>query len=81
MQTDLWDKPIEITCDGGDHSRSVGNPREALACLATSWPPLSGKFQAAARRACLKAIAGEVPLSVAEAAFLKAAEAAGILKH
>ena len=43
----------------------------------TSWPAASGSLQAAARRACLKAIEGTVPLSVAEAAFVEAAEAAG----
>jgi hypothetical protein len=81
MRTDIWDHPIEITCDGGDHFKSVCNPRDALACLNTSWPAASGSLQAAARRACLKAIEGTVPLSVAEAAFVEAAEAAGILKH
>jgi hypothetical protein len=81
MQTDIWDKPIEITYDGGDHFKSVCNPRDALACLANFWPVSSGTSHSAARRACLKAIAGEVPLSVAEAAFTKAAEAAGILKQ
>lgn len=81
MQTDIWDRPIEITFDGGDHFKSVCSPREALACLANSWPLSCDKSLSAARRACLKAIAGEVPLSVAEIAFTKAAEAAGILKQ
>ncbi|MBU1314638.1 MAG: DUF982 domain-containing protein [Alphaproteobacteria bacterium] len=81
MQTDIWDKPIEITYDGGDHFRSVCNPREALACLTNSWPASPGKLESAAKRACLKAMAGEVPLPVAEAAFTKAAEAAGVLRH
>lgn len=81
MQTDIWNNQIEITCDGGDHFKKVSSPRDALACLANYWPTLRGGHHAAARRACLKALKGEVPLSVAEAAFIKAAQEAGVLRH
>ncbi|MCF6371084.1 DUF982 domain-containing protein [Rhizobium halophilum] len=81
MQTNIWDNQIEIICDGGDHFKRVCSPRDAVACLTNHWPDQRGRAYAAAKRACLKAIKGEVALSIAEAAFVKAAEEAGILKH
>lgn len=81
MQSDIWSNQIEIICEGGDHFKNVCGPRDAISCLTNCWPDHHGKSYAAARRACLKAIEGEVPLTTAEAAFIKAAEEAGILKH
>lgn len=81
MQTDIWENRIEITIDDGDHFKSVCPPREAIACLANGWPEPHGKLYAAAKRACMKALDGKVPLSAAEAAFIKAADEAGVLRH
>lgn len=81
MRTDLWDNRIEIVSDGGDHFKNICTPRDALACLSNDWPEPHSKSYAVAKRACVKAIEGKVPLSVAEAAFMKAADEAGILRQ
>ncbi|MCJ8520471.1 hypothetical protein ABID21_003666 [Pseudorhizobium tarimense] len=81
MQTTIWDSQIEIICQGGDHFKSVRTPRDAITCLTNNWPAPHSRSYAAAKRACMRALVGEVPASVAEAAFIKAAEEAGILKQ
>lgn len=81
MRTDIWDTRVEIVSEGGDHFKSVCTPRDAIVCLTNEWPAPHSKSYAAAKRACVKALKGEVPLAVAEAAFIKAADEAGILRH
>lgn len=80
MSGDLWDKPIELMIDNSDHFRSVGNTRDAMACLMTSWPTKGGKSFSAARRACLAALDGRAGSAKAKVAFIRAAEEAGILR-
>nr|WP_311043603.1 DUF982 domain-containing protein [Rhizobium lentis] len=79
MSRDMWDKPIELMIDS-DHFRSVGNSRDAIAYLMSSWPTKGGKSFSAARRACLGAIDGKVDSATAKLAFIRAAEEAGILR-
>lgn len=81
MIDDLWDKPVELMIDGPDHFHCVGNSREAVACLSNSWPGEHDALYATARRTCLKAIEGKVRSEEAQAAFINAAENAGILRH
>ncbi|AXV16428.1 DUF982 domain-containing protein [Neorhizobium sp. SOG26] len=81
MTEDLWDKPVELMIENSDHFRRVSNTREAIACLATSWPKDRCKVVAAARKVCLKALDGKATSAQAQAAFLRAAEDAGILRH
>jgi len=80
MTEDLWDKPIELVVENSDHFHCVSNSREAIAFLTTSWPGGRDAAYAAARRACMKAIEGKVRTEEAQAAFISAAEKAGILR-
>jgi len=80
MPIDLWDRPVELTIDGTDHFRRVSNSREALECLLTCWPTQSGEWYSRARKQCLQAVEGKGNHADAEAAFIKAAEEAGILR-
>lgn len=81
MADDIWDKPIELMVDNSDHFHCVGNSREAMAFLATRWPGDRDAAYATARRACLKAIEGKARTDEARAAFISAADKAGILRH
>ncbi len=81
MSDDLWDSPVEVMIDDCDHYRSVGNNRDAIACLMKSWPTKGREASAAARRACLAAIDGTVGSETAKIAFVRAAEEAGVLRH
>ena len=80
MRVELWNKPVEVTTDGGDHFRSVRNSREALECLLTCCGDKKGKSFSVARRTCLSAIEGGVAPNAAEQAFRAAAKDAGILR-
>lgn len=81
MLSELWDPPVEITIDNGDHFKSVTNSREALTCLMTYWPSRGGKSFAAARKACIEAVEGQVNVTVAADAFKAAAAEADILRQ
>jgi predicted transcriptional regulator len=80
MTEDLWDKPIELPFDNADHFHRVGNNREALAFLKKVPSFKSCKTVAQARKMCLRAIAGRCSSAEAQAAFIKAARAAGFLR-
>jgi hypothetical protein len=80
MVVDLWDHSVELMIESEDHFRCVSNSREAYECLSTCWPKKSGKWFTLARKSCLKALQGEGDPAEAEAAFIKAAEEAGILR-
>ena len=81
MTDDLWDKPVELMIENSDHFHRVSNSREAVACLAKCWPGEHDSAYAAARRICMKALNGKARSEEAQAAFLKAADGAGILRH
>lgn len=81
MPVDLWDRSVELMIDSQDHFRCVSNTREAFECLSTCWPTKNGKWFAVARRRCMRALEGEGDPAEAEAAFIKAAEEAGILRN
>lgn len=80
MRVDLWDQKVELMIDGTDHFRRVSNSREAIECLLTCWPTKSGKWFSVARKRCMEAVEGKGDPADAEAAFIKAAEEAGILR-
>jgi hypothetical protein len=81
MTKELWDQPVELKIDNADHFQCVSSTRDAIAILAASWPSTHDTTYARARRICLKAASGKATSDEAYAAFLKAAEEAGILKH
>jgi hypothetical protein len=81
MTVDIWDRNIELMIESSDHFRRVSNSREAMECLLTCWPVKSGKWFSLARKKCLQSLEGKVAQSQAEAAFVKAAEEAGILRR
>lgn len=78
---DVWDRPIEVTIDCGDHFRVVRNSREAVECLMRCWPQRGGKDFSQARRACIGALEGTTSTTTAVAAFTAAAKSAGILRN
>jgi hypothetical protein len=78
---DLWDHRVELKTDGGDHFQCISGSREAMEYMISSWPVKGGSQLAAARKVCLKAIEGEASAAEAEAAFVRAAEEAGILRR
>ena len=80
MTVDIWDKPIELAVDGGDHFKSVQSCRDALTSLKTRWPKKGGPAYAAARRACLDALGGQGSSGDAAKAFEQAAKEAGIAR-
>lgn len=80
MRVALWDKPVEITLDEGDHFCCVSNSRDALRFLLREWSNKGGVPFSAARIACLASIRGEIATPVAMAAFEKAASEAGFLR-
>lgn len=80
MTRDLWDKPIELAVDGGDHFKSVRNSREALGALRTCWPKKGGPSYAAAKKACLDAIVGAASARDAAKAFETAAKEVGLVR-
>lgn len=80
MDTDLWDRPIEIAIESGDHFKSIRNSREAVAYLMTGWPQKGGESFAAAKRVCMDAVKERSDSSAAALAFRAAAREAGILR-
>ncbi|TDK37104.1 DUF982 domain-containing protein [Rhizobium deserti] len=80
MGADLWDNRVELMIENSDHFRCVSNSREAMECLSTCWPAKSGASFAAARKACLQSLTGKVDHRQAQAAFVRAAQEAGILR-
>ncbi|WP_037088525.1 DUF982 domain-containing protein [Neorhizobium vignae] len=80
MDHDLWDRPIEVTIDCGDHYKSIRNSREAVAYLMTCWPKKEGESFAAAKRLCMGAVDGHTDPSAAALAFKVAAKEAGVLR-
>ncbi|WP_370689855.1 DUF982 domain-containing protein [Neorhizobium galegae] len=80
MDHDLWDEPIEVVIGPGDHFRSIGGSRDALAYLMTCWPQKGGDSFALAKRACMEAAEGRGDPSTAASAFRVAASDAGILR-
>lgn len=81
MADDLWDKPVELMIESSDHFHTVGNAREAVACLMTRWPTARDNAFAEARKLCMKAVDGTSSSDQARAAFIAAAQTAGILRQ
>jgi hypothetical protein len=79
MNDDPWDKPVELPVQGSDHFHCIKNSRDAVACMAIAWPAPRDREYAMARRACLRALDGKLSNKRARAAFVAAAEKAGIL--
>lgn len=80
MRVALWDRSIEIRLGSGDHFACVSNSLDALRYLMTEWPVSGGKSFSTARGACIGALNGKVPASVALTAFESAARDAEILR-
>ncbi|CDZ61716.1 DUF982 domain-containing protein [Neorhizobium galegae] len=80
MDHDLWDEPIEVVIGPGDHFKSIGGSRDALAYLMTCWPQKGGDSFALAKRACMEAADGRGDPSTAASAFRVAAGDVGILR-
>ena len=65
MVTDIWNRPVEVIVESGDHFRTVHNSREALETLMTCWPTAKVASFSAARKSCLTAVRGKTPSDVA----------------
>lgn len=71
---------MELRLEGPDHFHCVRNSREALACLATSWPAAHDATYAKARKDCLTALDQKLGDEEARASFVNAAREAGLLR-
>ena len=80
MNTDIWNGNVEVMIDCKDHFRVVRSARDAVECLMTSWPQEKGPAFKLARKQCLGAAEGGGSNVNARAAFVNAADEAGILK-
>jgi hypothetical protein len=80
MGSDLWEQPVEVTVDCGDHFKSIRHCRDAIAYMMTSWPGERRASFSFARRICLKAIDGRAKAADAAAAFKAAAIEAVLIK-
>ena len=80
MGSDLWEQPVEVTVDCGDHFKSIRNCRDAIAYMMTSCPSQRKTSFSFARRLCLKAIDGRAKPADAAAAFKSAANDAGLIR-
>jgi hypothetical protein len=78
MSCDLWERPVEVTIDHGDHFKTIRNCRDAIAYMMTSWPDDKKASFSRARRLCLKAVEGGATTIEAAAAFEAAAKDAGL---
>ncbi|WP_246647431.1 DUF982 domain-containing protein [Rhizobium laguerreae] len=50
MQTEIWQTPIELAIEGGDHFKCVQNSRDALETLMTCWPVKGGNLSECGQR-------------------------------
>lgn len=78
--SDLWEKALEVSIDGGDHFKHIANSRQALECLLTNWPDKGGNAFSVAKRTCALAIEGKATSLAASHAFEAAAREAGLVR-
>lgn len=80
MSKEVWQTPIEVIVDGGNHFKSVHNSREALEALMTCFPVKGGRLFATAKRTCMNCLRGQSEPVAAARAFQEAAREAGVLR-
>ena len=73
-----WSKPITYEEDTRGGFRTIASAEEAALALLTRWPVKEGKAFFEAQRACLDVLEDKKPPDTSRAAFLKAAEEAGV---
>ena len=79
--SELWERALEVSTDGGDHFKHVATSRQALECLLTSWPEKGGSAYSIAKRTCALAIEGRATSLAASQAFEAAAREAGLIRQ
>ncbi|UWU29195.1 DUF982 domain-containing protein [Rhizobium sp. WSM1274] len=70
--------PLMLVINAKEKHRVVRSLGDVAEALVAAWPTGDGKEYIAAIRTCLDAIQGNVPAKLARAAFIRAAEEAGI---
>ncbi|AIC28086.1 hypothetical protein IE4803_CH02961 [Rhizobium etli bv. phaseoli str. IE4803] len=70
--------PVVLVVSGDEEHRLVRSLSDVADALMVAWPTDDGEEYIAAVKACVDAIQGNIPAKVARAAFIRAAEEAGI---
>lgn len=70
--------PLVLVMSGQERSRLVRSLGELANALVVAWPTDDGEEYIEAVKTCLDAIRGNIPAKTARAAFIRAAEEAGI---
>jgi hypothetical protein len=78
MESQYWQRPVEIELHGIGKYRTITGTRHAAECLLTLWPVDDGKAYNQALADCLAALDGEKPPEVARRAFIRAADEAHV---
>jgi len=78
MESQYWQRPVEIELHGIGKYRTITGTRHAAECLLTLWPVDDGKAYNQALADCLAALDGAKPPEVARRAFIKAADEAHV---
>jgi hypothetical protein len=78
MNRGYWDQPVTIETLTLGKFQMVSSAAEAARILLEEWPVDEGDAYVAAKAACLSVLTGNTQPDVARAAFLKAAEEAGV---
>ena len=77
MNVRLWSTPVRLETRAGQF-RLIASAEEASDFLLNHWPVDGGDKHLSARRACVEALAGSIPTSLARKAFIEACEEAGM---
>lgn len=72
-----WTRSVELELPKSGNVLMIKSTREASECL-RHWPEPHGAAYREAKRVCREAMMGEAPIAAARAAFVSAAEEAGI---
>jgi hypothetical protein len=78
MESQYWQRPVEVELHGIGKYRTITGTRHAAECLLTLWPVDDGKAYNQALADCLAALDGEKPPEAARRAFIKAADEAHV---
>ncbi|MBP0581111.1 DUF982 domain-containing protein [Labrys sp. LIt4] len=77
MNVRLWSVPVKLETPVGQ-VRLIASAEEASDFLLNHWPTEGGDKHLLARRACVEALAGSIPASLARKAFIEACEESGM---
>ncbi len=80
MPNNEWNAPVDVNFPHQDRQVVTG-PFEAMTCLTTKWPNMSGLKFLRARMACKAALDGRMSADEARVVFVEAVSEAGGKPH